>query len=130
MERIQMYFKDCETSSSKNAEIKAKVSYYLGLAPSDASACCCISKNKEQFFCNMRVHSAKGHLHIHRESKSLERLLEFLYDSLKQSFEQWHRDPNHFAKTHPLGSTPCRDEEHQVIACPYHSYANKKFENT
>lgn len=128
MERIQVYFSNCELPSSEKGQIVAKISYYLGLAPSDASCCSCISKNNDQFVCNMRVHSAKGHLHIHRESRSLETLLKFVYDSLKTSFEQWHRDPNHFAKTHPIGSTPCRDEEHRVIKCPYQSFANQKFE--
>ena len=129
MDRINLYFHNCELGSVVKSRISANIGFYLGKAPSDASTCCCISQKNEHYTCNMRVHSAQGHLHIHRESKSLETLLNFVYDSLKRSLDQWHKDPQRYKNSHPMGASPCRDQDHNVVHCPYKSYANKKFEN-
>lgn len=122
MERININYHGKEIDIHDKAQIKAKIGYHLGDAPSDASACCCISNEDEGYACNLRVHSAKGHIFIHRESKSLDNLMEFVYQSMEDSFKKWHKDPNHFAKSHPLSKVPCKSASHQVLECPLHVF--------
>ena len=83
MDRININFIGDSISTDEKAQIKAKISYHMGDAPSDASVCCCISAETAGFAANMQVHSAKGHVFIHRESKNLEQLMEFVFESMK-----------------------------------------------
>ncbi len=126
MERINIHFLGDDISQEIKAKIKAKISYHMGDAPSDATACCCISNEKEGFACNLRVHSAKGHVYIHRESKDMDHLLDFVYDSMKDSFEKWHKDPDHFAKSHPLEKLPCKGASHHNLKCPIGGYSHSE----
>lgn len=125
MERINLHFHGKEVNNEDKANIKAQISFHMGNAPSDAMACCCISNEKEGFACNLRVHSAKGHIFIHRESLELEQLLKFVFDSMDQSFKDWHRDPKHFAKSHPLSKNPCKSSSHKNLACPIDAYSHE-----
>lgn len=125
MERINIHYHGDPIDHDERAHIKAQIGYYMGDAPSDATACCCLSREPEGFACNLRVHSAKGHVYIHRESKNLETLMTFIYDSMKDSFEKWHRDPNHFAKSHPMEKVPCKSASHRNLQCPIDSLSEK-----
>lgn len=125
MERIRIHYHGAEIPQETRAHIKANVSFHIGSAPSDASVCCCISSEKEGYAVNMQVHSAKGHVFIHRESKDLDHLMSFLFDSMESSFKQWHQDPDHFAKTHPMEKNPCKSASHKNLRCPLDAYAHR-----
>ncbi len=124
MERISIHYHNQEIDSDTRAKIKAQVSYHLGSAPSDASLCCCFSCEDEGYAVNLQVHSAQGHVFIHRECKDLEQLLKFLYESMENSFSKWHSNPNHFAKSHPMEKNPCRSASHKNLNCPLDAYAH------
>lgn len=124
MERINIHYFGSEISKEDKAQIKADVSYSMGDAPSDASVCCCLSSEAEGYACNLKVHSAKGHVHIHRESRDLKKLMKMIYKSLSLSMQQWHKDPDHFAKSHPLAQTPCRSASHKILECPLDSHSS------
>jgi hypothetical protein len=51
--------------------------------------------------------------------------MELVNESMKDSFEKWHRDPAHFAKSHPMERTPCRGASHNELKCPIDSYLNE-----
>lgn len=118
MERITFNFHGQEIAKEDQQKIKADLGFHLRPAPSDATACCCISNESEGFACNLRVHSAKGHFYIHRESKDLEQLMRYVYQSMERSFADWHRDPDHYSKNHPLEQIPCKGASHQDLPCP------------
>lgn len=124
MERINIHFHGQEISKEDQAQIKANLSYHLGDGPSDASICCCISKEKEGLAANLQVHSATGHTFIHRESHTLEQLLSYLYESMKLSFKNWHDNQKQFAKSHPMEKNPCRSASHKILKCPINAYAH------
>lgn len=124
MERIHLKFHGQSIAREDQSKIKAQISYHMGDAPSDASICCCISQEQEGFACNIQVHSAKGHLFIHRESRSLKKLLEYIYDSMSRSFGDWHKSLESFSKKHPLQTNPCRGASHRYINCPINAYSN------
>ena len=125
--RINIHYFGEKPSKEEIAKIKADVAYHLGDAPSDASLCCCISGEDQGYAVNMQIHSAGGHIFIHRESRSLEQVLKFVYQSMKDSFEKWHRDPQHFAKQHPLTQNPCRTASHKVIECPLYAVSHSDY---
>lgn len=124
MERIKIHYHGTEIEQPLRAKIKANISYHVGSAPSDASVCCCISNEDEGFAVNLQVHSAKGHVFIHRESKNLNQLLNFLYSSMDDSFKRWHQNPEHFAKTHPMEKNPCKSASHKNLSCPLDSFSH------
>lgn len=124
MERIGVHYHGREISQKIRARIKAQISFHMGDAPSDASVCCCISNEKEGFACNIQVHSATGHIFIHRESKDLETLLSYIYDSMKRSFKDWKKSPERFSKKHPLSQNPCKAASHKNLSCPIQAYAH------
>jgi hypothetical protein len=124
MERINISYHGDPIDRENKGQIKAQLAYHMGDAPSDASMCCCLSNEPEGYACNLRVHSAKGHLALHRESKDLNHLMEIVYASLKDSFAKWHVDPNHFAKSHPLTQVPCKGASHKDLTCPMHSFSH------
>lgn len=123
MERINIFYYGGELTNSERGEIKAQLGYHLGDAPSDSTLCCCISNEEKGIACNLRVHSASGHIFIHRESHTLNQLMEYVYDSMKQSFKHWHRDHQQFAKSHPLTNNPCKSVGHNAIDCPLNNFA-------
>ncbi len=124
MERININYHGLKIDQKDRAQIKAQLGYHMGDAPSDATACCCISNEVEGYACNLRVHSAKGHVYIHRESKDLEHLMSFIYDSMNDAFKKWRKDPNHFAKSHPMEKIPCKGASHKNLTCPIDSFAH------
>lgn len=123
MERINIFYHGGELSTADRGRIKANLGYYLGDAPSDSTLCCCISNEEKGIACNLRVHSASGHIFIHRESQNLSQLMDYVYDSMKQTFKHWHRDQKHFAKCHPLTNSPCKSASHNPIACPLNIFS-------
>ena len=126
MERINISYHGREIDKENKATIKANIALHMRDAPSDATACCCISSEEEGFACNLKIHSAKGHVSIHRESRDLKQLFKFVYDSMDQSFKKWHEDPDHFAKSHPMDKTPCRTASHKNLKCPMHSLSHSE----
>ena len=125
MNRINIHFHGQNLEKSEISKIKAQPSFHLGSAPSDASLCCCISKEAEGLACNLQIHSANGHVFIHRESRELETLLKFIYQSMDNCFEKWRIDPNHFSKKHPMQKYPCKSVSHKTLICPIKSYSNE-----
>ena len=124
MERINIHFHGQEIPKEEQVQIKAQLSYHLGDGPSDASICCCISKEKEGLAANLQVHSAMGHTFIHRESHTLNQLMNYVYDSMKRSFKDWHKNKEQFAKSHPMERNPCRTASHKALRCPINAYSN------
>lgn len=123
MERINIFYHGSELSNEERGRIKAQLGYHLGDAPSDSTLCCCISNEENLIACNLRVHSASGHIFIHRESHDLNQAMECIYDSMKQSFKHWHRNQVGFAKSHPLTNNPCKSASHGPIDCPLNYFA-------
>lgn len=122
-ERLNIYFHGDNFTSTEKSKIKADLAYHMRSGPSDATLCCCIFKEEKGLACNIRVHSATGHIFIHRESHHLDRLLKYVYDSMEKSFSNWHQDQKHFSQSHPLTKSPCMTIDHQPIDCPLHNYA-------
>jgi hypothetical protein len=118
MERLNIQYHGMDIPVADRGQIKAHLGFLMGDAPSDASMCCCLSLEPEGYAANIHVHSATGHVFIHRESKSLEQLMVYLSQSMKDSFEKWHKDPQHFAKNHPMEKHPCRGASHRKLQCP------------
>ncbi len=123
MERINIFYHGQEIASEDRASIKAQLAYHLGDGPSDASICCCISNEPEGLACNVKIHSQKGHVSIHRESNNLVALMNYVFHSMKDAFQKWHRDPDHFAKSHPLTKAPCKGASHKNLRCPVQSFS-------
>ena len=124
MERININYHGKEISIEDKAQIKADIALHMRSAPSDATACCCISSENEGFACNIRIHSAKGHVFIHRESRNLSQLFKFVFNSMDKSFSDWHENPEHFAKNHPLSQAPCKSASHKNLACPLEAFSH------
>ena len=125
MERIHISVHGGEIQSGDLAKMKAQLSYYMGDAPSDASLCSCLSIEKSGLAFNLQVHSAQGHLFIHREGLTLSTLMKFVYESLERSLKDWRKSPESFKKKHPMIQNPCRGASHRSINCPTNAFSNQ-----
>ena len=128
MERLTIQTHNFKSKDNQLDHLKSAFGHALSRGPSDASLCCCISKEKKEYVLNMRIHSCHGHFPIHAQHKDFQTLIEYVLGIMQKSFQEWHNDPDQYGELHPMGTKSCYHADGSTYKCPLGLYSNKKFE--